>query len=296
MRIGKVTLVVAYLVFAIVLGCQSPKVEFIELNIFQTTSFNDVANKVEELNRQYNASEILIVLDIDNTILTSSSDLGGDIWYQWQRGKLPIKPTTEQKVPCLFEDAIGLLYELNPMEITEAAVPGLINTWQEQGISLFALTSRAPKYRAPTERELKRNGIDLTRTALRAKGEDLPVYRTFLEREMSYMRGVMMTTGMDKGEMLQYILAKTQRNYKAIVFVDDSEKNIHNMEQAFKEVSMDMHIFHYLKIEEDRKLINGGPILTQVQADSMHAQWLRIREVLLEVFPARNMQDKCLGE
>lgn len=52
----------------------------------ETTKFQDVAAKVNQLTKQ--GEKPLIVIDIDNTLLTSTSDIGGDIWYQWQRGKL----------------------------------------------------------------------------------------------------------------------------------------------------------------------------------------------------------------
>ncbi|MCV6038257.1 DUF2608 domain-containing protein, partial [Escherichia coli] len=31
-----------------------------------------------------------MVFDIDNTLLTSGTRIGGDIWYQWQTDKLPL--------------------------------------------------------------------------------------------------------------------------------------------------------------------------------------------------------------
>ena len=82
--------------------------------IEEVTTFNQIAPVVQTLNQQYKPENVLIVSDIDNTLLTNKGGLGGDIWYQWQRGKLAIKPRNDQKVKCLFEDAIGLLYELLP--------------------------------------------------------------------------------------------------------------------------------------------------------------------------------------
>jgi hypothetical protein len=64
------------------------------------TAFSYVNKEVVRLNQQYGASNVLVVVDIDNTLLTSSVDLGGDVWYQWQRGKFDIKPMDEQKVQC----------------------------------------------------------------------------------------------------------------------------------------------------------------------------------------------------
>ncbi len=265
------------------------------VKIVTTTNFKKVDSHVNKLLEKNDYSNILVVLDIDNTILTSSTDLGGDIWYQWQRGKLNIKPTEEQKVECLFENAIGLLYELGTTELTDSIIPSLISNWQEKEIPVFALTSRSPRYRAATERELRRTGIDFTKTALRPEGKNLPTYRYSLKNEMSYMQGIMMTSGMNKGKMLQHILDKTDQYFESIIFVDDSEKNVYNLEQQFKNTGIDMTIFHYTKVIEDRKKDNDGVILTEGQVEKMDMDWIELNTTLKAIFPNRYADNKCLN-
>lgn len=249
-------------------------------------SFDQVEENIKSLVSVHGENGVLVVLDIDNTLLTSDVDLGGDVWYQWQRGKLEVKPTPEQKVSCLFEDAIGLLYELGPMDLTEASVPDLVSQWQQQGLTVFALTSRSPKYRSATERELAAHDLDFTVSALTDGLGELPVYDGDLERPYSYINGVMMTTGMDKGQMLQFILNKTGKHYPAIVFVDDSEKNITNINQAYLDSNTEMHLFHYTRIE-DQRIKAQGTVLTQTQADQMAQAWDDINALLNRVFPER---------
>ncbi|GGB19868.1 DUF2608 domain-containing protein [Agarivorans gilvus] len=262
--------------------------------VIETSSYADITAKLAQELKQYPVDKTLLVLDIDNTILTSSVDLGGDIWYQWQRGKLDVKPTDEQKVACLFEDSIGLLYELNPQVLTEESVPSLVSQWQKDGYTMFALTSRSPKYRAATERELLSKGIDFDVTALAPQGEETPVYREVTKRELSYSKGVMMTTGMNKGTMLQHILDKTGRSFDKIVFIDDSAKNIKNVDAAYKDSKdVDVSLFHYTRIEEQRKE-KFGSVLTQAQADKMAADWAQLNATLNSVFPARD-SGKCLS-
>lgn len=260
----------------------------------ETDQFKDVAAKVSELKKE--GKSPLIVIDIDNTLLTSTSDIGGDIWYQWQRGKLDVKPQEGDKVDCLFQDSIGLLYELVPMKIIENDVPSTVREWQDSGLTVMALTSRSPNYRYATEREMIRNQYDMTRTALRVKGEDeLPIYIDNPKRPLSYINGIMMTTGMNKGTMLEYILDKTGQSFSDVVFIDDSKKNIVNMEKAYKDdAAIDMTIFHYTKVESDRIAANGA-VLTQAQADKMASDWKELNKVLDKVAPAR-IGDMCLGQ
>jgi hypothetical protein len=261
----------------------------------EINSFADVVSVTSSLSHQYGEDKVLIVMDIDNTILTSTTDLGSDVWYQWQRGKLDIKPTASQKVSCLFEDSIGLLYELAPMKLTENNLNQTISNWQISGHPVMALTSRAPKYRAATERELTRNQVDLASSALLPVGQDSLILRETKGRELSYMQGVMMTSGMNKGDMLQYLLEKTQREYAAIVFVDDSQKNIDDMYKTYQnDKNVDMRIFHYTHIEEEREK-QFGQVLTQGQADTMAEQWIQLNSTLGHIFPARNLVQGCLS-
>nr|WP_242659698.1 DUF2608 domain-containing protein [Vibrio splendidus] len=267
---------------------------FADVTVKKTDRFQDVAEKISQLTA--NGEKPLIVIDIDNTLLTSTSNIGGDIWYQWQRGKLDVKPSAEDKVDCLFQDSIGLLYELIPMKIIEDDVPNTVSEWQDKGLTVMALTSRSPNYRYATEREMVRNQFDMARTALKAKGSDeLPIYIDNPKRPLSYINGIMMTTGMNKGTMLDYILDKTGQSFSSVVFIDDSQKNITNMEKAYKDdASIDMNIFHYTKVEHDR-IKQYGSVLTQKQADKMASDWKELNVVLDKIAPAR-LGEACLGQ
>ena len=44
----------------------------------ETNSFSDVVSVVMSLTRQYGTDKVVIVMDIDNTILTSTTDLGSE--------------------------------------------------------------------------------------------------------------------------------------------------------------------------------------------------------------------------
>lgn len=281
--------------FLLVTGCANlPPATSVEIEE-GVTSFAPVARAVDSLTDRYGAQNVLVVLDIDNTLLTSTSDLGGDIWYQWQRGRLDIQPGEAQQVECLFEDAIGLLYELAPMQLTDPAIPKAIIDWQDRGNVVFALTSRSPKYRAATERELLRAGIDLSRNPPAPEGRSAPVLRERAEQEWSYMQGIMMTTGMNKGTMLETLLEKTGRNFPAVVFVDDTRRHVIDVSEAYRATAgVDLHVFHYTKVEEERKH-TFGQVLTEDQAAKMASDWSQLNQVLEAIYPARKLPEGCLG-
>jgi len=244
----------------------------------------------------YGADQLLVVMDIDNTILTGDTDLGSDIWYQWQNKELEIIPADSQLLvkDCLYDEAIGLLYELGTTSLTDSRLPDYISTWQSGGITLFALTSRSPAYRAATERELHRNSIFLEKKELKTiDGEELFLdYK--LERNLSYYNGIMMTTGMNKGDMLAHILGRSGSSFKAIIFIDDTRKNIDAVRNRYSgREDIDMTLFHYTKILSERLKKNNNVVLTPQQAEKMDQDWDALILLLNTIFPERLAKSKC---
>jgi len=246
---------------------------------------------------QYGADQVLVVLDIDNTILTSDTDLGSDIWYQWQTDKLDLKPLPDQKLDrdCLFNEAICLLYELGTMSLTDSLLPGYVKSWQNAGLTVFALTSRSPRCRASTERDLEQNDINLSVSPLRTVDGLEIHFDKPADSNLSYHEGVFMTQGANKGTMLADILQRSGRTFKAIIFVDDTWKNIANIQgNAANCGAGDIILFYYTKIETERLKKNNNKILTPKQAKKMDRDWDKLIRRLIKIFPERLEKSECL--
>ena len=59
------------------------------------------------------------------------------------------------------------------------------------------------------------------------------------------MNGVMMTSGLHKGDMLGSILHKTKTSFKSVIFVDDHIKHVKGMDKNYKKSGVDMTAIHY---------------------------------------------------
>lgn len=259
--------------------------------------FTTIHRTIQEEIGQYGAEDVLVVLDIDNTLLTGDTDLGSDVWYQWQNGELDPKPTEGQALTkdCLFNEAIGLLYELGTMSLTDSLLPEYVAGWQRSGATVIALTSRSPKYRAATERELQRNGIDLSAAQLRTIEGNTFSFHYTLGREVSYANGIFMTTGLHKGEMLDHLLDRSGRSFRAIIMADDGRKNIDAVKSAYASAdNTEVILFHYTRIITDRVAENQGKILTPEQAQKMADDWTFLINTLLTIFPERLEKSDCL--
>src|SRR4051812_20257981 len=83
-----------------------------------TPEFAEVAAAVVKYAHTIEPERILLVLDIDNTLLAMDTQLGSDQWFEWQKFLLDHEPNSKLLVADSFAgllDAQGLLYNLSHM-------------------------------------------------------------------------------------------------------------------------------------------------------------------------------------
>ena len=234
-----------------------------------TANFADVAARTYQEIAAHGATNVLLVVDIDNTILAMDQPLGSDQWYNWQYDFIFRNVESEFRVAKDLDELLriqGILFALGKMHPPEPSQPQLIKAIQKGRCSTIVLTSRGPEFRNATERELKRNGYDFTDSALEiiepTRGRFLPYDKTRPNanglsgkelaslrdpRPISYSAGIMMTAGQHKGYMLRTLLARSRRNFKAIVFADDHSKHTKRVTEAFAGSAITTACFHYIR-------------------------------------------------
>ncbi len=211
----------------------------------QVTDINDLAYVATTLAGN-GARRTLLVLDIDDTLLTSQGFFGSDRWYEWQKHLPAADPA---KVKCLF-DVISLNYEAGTQQLTQPDGPALINALPGEKL---LLTSRNPLYRGGTVRTLNDAGYALpTPLAGQSEGSSWrwragPAAR---ESEVSYDQGIFMTSGQDKGLILLDLLGRLKLHYDRVVLVDDGDANIRNMQAALRDAGIDYHGLHYTRVNK----------------------------------------------
>jgi Protein of unknown function (DUF2608) len=238
-------------------------------DLLATKNFSDVAATVQHYAEQYGPKHVLLVLDIDNTIMSMDSELGSDHWFEWQNYLLQNEPNSPHLVAKTFPGLLevqGILFDRGRMHPTEADEPPLIAKLQKLGIATVLLTSRGLEYRIPTERELKRCGYNFARSALPVhdvpKGQYLPYdpakpeksgltaaevakYKLAAPRPVLYTNGIFMTAGQHKGVMLLTLLHQSDRDIKAIVYVDDNVRHVGSVFSAAVQRNIEITSYQY---------------------------------------------------
>lgn len=253
------------------------------LQSIETADFERVGEAVDELLETHSADQVLLVVDIDNTLLAMNQDLGSDQWFNWQAGLLNSDPVSPDLVAGDFEGLLevqGILFALSHMHPPQPELPTLVSAIQDKGVAAIVLTSRGPEFRDASERELKRAGYDFTHSSIAIKEtrdrfmpfdpyhpDDLGLdHETADElatrlKPVTYQHGIFMTAGQHKGYMLQLLLARavadqhdsSQRTFSAIVFVDDHGKHTERMHEAWSDTEVDLITVRYSREDGDVK-------------------------------------------
>lgn len=246
-----------------------------------TKTIDNMADLVFKKKSEVGAENILVVYDFDNTLMAMNQDIGSDQWFQWQ-SELIKKGNLKDAIASSKEELLDLNYKifaLGKMHIIEPQAPGLVKEIQNQKIKSIVLTSRGPILRNDIENELVDVNLSFKSSAI---GPDGGYASTFLPdgletpRHISYMDGLVMSSGQNKGKILKAILKKTDAKFKVIVFFDDTLSNIENVEKELKDET-DLYTFYYTHEE-------GRVKDFEKNKSKARKEWRQLQPVLKSVF------------
>jgi hypothetical protein len=217
-------------------------------------------------------SNILVVFDIDDTLMTMPQTLGGVAWWDWQDGVSKPDARYYGNLGAAPADAQGILYELSAMRPVEGdATVNAVAAMQTAGIAVYALTSRGPGYRDATLRELRKNGIAFStapecgpplcavrgripyshlKTTLDAlyTPERLATlgFKTSNTSDIALESGVVLSAGRPKGVVLRALLASLPMRPTIVFAIDDTEKNVRSFRDAAPDIGVEVDAIHYV--------------------------------------------------
>jgi len=234
-----------------------------------------VADDVMQLVEQAGKDRVLVVFDIDNTLLAMEQGLGSDQWYEWQKKLAKDDPCNPQYVGDRFA-AQGAIYFASAMRPTQADAADQVKKIQALGVKVISLTSRGTDYRLQTFRELRRNGFSFSFSAIGPPGgyaePFIPVDNGKLSR---YEDGVFLTTGQHKGQMLESLLTKTGTRLPAvIVMADDKQENLDAVIETFTALGVPVHTWQYTAEDSNVASFDAG---------QANGQWKSIENPLRQI-------------
>lgn len=245
----------------------------------ETADLADVTADIVELVELAGKDQVLVVFDIDNTLLAMEQGLGSDQWYDWQKSLASDDQCNQQYVGDRFA-AQGAIYFASAMRPTQADGAGQVKRIQDLDVRVISVTSRGTDYRLQTFRELRRNGFSFSFSAIGPPGgyaeAFVPVENGKLSR---YEDGVFLTTGQHKGQMLESLMTKTGARLPAvIVMVDDKQYNLDAVKETFSVLNVPVRAWRYTG--EDGNVAAFDPEQANTQWQSIENPLRKIQQVL----------------
>jgi|GEM_PF-1183643 len=240
---------------------------------YTTSNLADIKPKAKKLAAKNESEEqVLVIFDIDNTILAMENELGSDQWYGWQK---ELDVDDSNKIHDLLA-AQRALFFIQSMRPTELGVQTLINELNASQYQTLSITARGHQSRVSTYRELDSHNIVFNNKLFddSARFEFNPI-NIDESRKVVYDNHVTYSSGQNKGKILAELLERSRyKKIKSIIFVDDKEYNLTDVEKTFSNLSYDLITFKYTG-EDERVKGFDGPSTT--------SEWCEIRKSLVSL-------------
>jgi len=192
--------------------------------VIETTHFREITS--------YPQKDTLVLLDIDDTLLLPTQTLGSDTWflYRVKQNQIAGVATSDAFEKSLAEwEAIR---QLTKMEIVEPGTDKIVHLLQDQAQNqkfyVMGLTTQGLALATRTSQQLKENGFDLSLTAPSREDQ----YLLINGRGVLYRNGILFTSGASKGESLFALCKKIGYSPQRIVFINDKETHLKDVESA----------------------------------------------------------------
>lgn len=209
---------------AVIAGCASaqtqkadPGPEPAQNLIGSTDELQLVTELSLELAREYGGEKVLVVLAIDNTLLS----------------------VPENADPCDFSE----------LPLIQNDATDQVQRMQESGLKVIAMTSREPECRKQTAQDLSRNGFDFSvsewPTQIGFSETFVPAGSTV---PASYRDGIFLAGSQDRGMALKALLTKSgSPNPVLIVMADHDQDNLNSVMKAFSWTNTKVHAWRYTR-------------------------------------------------
>jgi len=201
--------------------------------------------------------DTLAIFDVDDVLIMPSSDDNLKHPYRVQLWEEIKNRSTSEKIEILQSSIIASTNR----DLVESRIVNMFTYLQSQDIPTIALTAMGTgkfgiikKLEDMRITELNNLGISFLPTTP-LKGEELAVElknSTVIFPDCTGMpmlkSGIVLTAGLDKAVVLEYMFRKYNYYPKTIIFVDDTFKNLESLEQLCVKLKIDFYGFHYVAV------------------------------------------------
>ncbi len=247
-------------------------VSFAHAKIIETDHFEDILSEIDQ--------NTLVLIDIDDTLINTTSMLGNTSWWNYFVSKILNAHLPLEKVRPQINEVIQKILQRIPMELVETDSADIIKKLQLQGTLALALTGRSRKSDyikdadLCTHEHLAQVGIDFTQTAIPKHMKDKVCH--------FFSYGIIFTDYQDKGPFLKDFIGTMGFYPEKIVFIDDQLNQIKSVENAMASLRIPTVGFRYGRLDNLHKQFD--PLLVNIQLEALiRKDWVLSDEEALKI-------------
>jgi len=204
--------------------------------------------------------DTLVVFDVDDTIAYPAQELGSSKWIdEFMTNQFKAKGLRGKDA---FDSALHLhtvmqmFVDLHVVDNSDKIIKHL----QAQGVDVIAHTNRPIAMAKRTVTQLKNTGIDFSQHAIGKTDLFLPVVRL-----AQFTHGILFGSLNNKGDTLVCFLEKADLKPKKVIFLDDSLRNLKNVEKALANLDIAFVGIRFSGLDKHKQNFNEKQAETQTQ-------------------------------
>ncbi len=230
----------------------------VQADVFEVRHFREI--------KRYVTEDCIVLCDIDDTVLIPVQMLGCDEWFCASIARLEAEGVAPSEA---FKRILPLwvaVRHMSAMKLVEEETRFIIKNLQEEGKVLMGLTTQGFTMADITNMQLEEVGVSFARSA--PSRED--IYFNRLKKGHSlgvlYHRGVLFTNGTHKGESFFTFCEKTGYTPKRIVFINDKESHLKEVEESAEKRGVEFIGLRYAYSDKIKELFDFETAEEQLKA------------------------------
>ena len=195
--------------------------------------------------------DMLLVFDIDNTLMETAQSLGSDQWFTYQFEENMKRGMSKQESVAVTLAEWLTIQNKTKVKLVEPVTAKFLENVQKGGWKVIGLTTRGLELARKTIEQLKSIGIDFEKAT--------PVSQEIIFENIPsavYRKGILFSTGTNKGSLLFQFFKQTGYLPNKILFVDDKEKYLRDVEKVSLEHQIPFVGLRYGFLDEKVKHLN----------------------------------------
>lgn len=193
---------------------------------------------------KYEAQDIIVIFDIDNTLAHPKTEVGSDQWLEYHAKQQAVNGIS---IAQAYENLLPLYYKIQhiiDLDLVEDMIPQLIAQLKNAGICTIGLTARYHPIVDRTLTQLATLGISFSNLCDQEMAIDGSI------KQALYKNGIIFCSSNNKGEILFNFLKMMNLRPKKIYCIDDKMHHLLKVEKVALENGVDCTCIHYTRCQD----------------------------------------------